>query len=316
MIQDIAPHRLYNQYQPKAVPSGDSVILYYTEMGILCRLEKQEGLRGALVRFPLLKEFPEYAEKANTETKCGGQSLIYLFRLDSRSFFLLNGSLSEAQLPAGFSLRRMQELRELPSGTQSRMFAAATGLHLWHWYRDNRFCGRCGQPTEPDQHERALRCRGCGSLIFPKLCPAVIVGVLHRDRILVTKYRQGYAHYALVAGFAEIGETLEEAAAREVMEETGLRIKHIRYYKSQPWGFADDLLAGFFCEVDGSADIRLDTNELKLAEWQTREEVELQPDDMSLTNEMMQQFKEGMVSLYAGNRLAFETPEDEGGVLQ
>ena len=77
------------------------------------------------------------------------------------------------------------------------------------------------------------------------------------------------------------------------MEETGLKVKNISYYKSQPWGVVDDILAGFFCEVDGTDEIKLDKNELKLAQWYSREEVVLQPDDYSLTNEMMTVFKKG-----------------------
>ena len=88
-------------------------------------------------------------------------------------------------------------------------------------------------------------------------------------------------------------ETLEETVAREVMEEVGLKVKNIRYYKSQPWGIVDDLLAGFYCDVDGSTDITLDRNELKEAVWVERKDVEGQPHDLSLTNEMMVVFREG-----------------------
>ena len=123
----------------------------------------------------------------------------------------------------------------------------------------------------------------------------MIVGVTDRDRLLVTQYRGGYTYYALVAGFAEIGETLEETVKREVMEETGLSVTNIRYYKSQPWGIAQDVLAGFFCDVEGDRQIRMDENELKLAQWRVRDEIELQPDSFSLTNEMMKVFKEGGV---------------------
>lgn len=97
----------------------------------------------------------------------------------------------------------------------------------------------------------------------------------------------------MIAGFTEIGETLEETVAREVMEEAGIRVKNIQYYKSQPWGVVDDLLAGFYCEVDGDTEIHMDASELKLAEWKSRDEIELQPNDFSLTNEMMRAFKEG-----------------------
>ena len=95
-----------------------------------------------------------------------------------------------------------------------------------------------------------------------------------------------------MAGFAEIGETLEETVAREVMEEAGIKVRNIRYYKSQPWGMAQDMLTGFFCEVDGDDVIRMDENELKYAGWVRREDIELQPNDLSLTNEMMRMFKE------------------------
>ena len=77
------------------------------------------------------------------------------------------------------------------------------------------------------------------------------------------------------------------------MEETGIKVKNIRYYKSQPWGIAQDILVGFFCEAEGDDEIRLDESELKSAQWLKRDEIELQPDSISLTNEMMKMFKEG-----------------------
>ena len=101
------------------------------------------------------------------------------------------------------------------------------------------------------------------------------------------------AHNALVAGFTEIGETLEQTVHREVMEETGVRVHNIRYYKSQPWGMAQDLLVGFYCDADEEPVIRMDPNELKYAEWVRREDIVLQPNNLSLTNEMMRMFKEG-----------------------
>ena len=130
-------------------------------------------------------------------------------------------------------------------------------------------------------------------MIYPRINPAVIVGVTNGDSILVTRYRQGYAHNALIAGFAEIGETLEETVAREVMEEAGIKVKNIRYYKSQPWGMAQDLLVGFYCDADGDTTIKMDDNELRYAAWTKREDIVLQPNDLSLTNEMMKMFMQG-----------------------
>lgn len=138
-----------------------------------------------------------------------------------------------------------------------------------------------------------MTCEGCHYTAYPRIMPAVIVGVINGDRILLTKYKTGFAHNALVAGFTEIGETVEETVAREVMEETGLRVKNIRYYKSQPWGSANDILLGFYCDVDGDDTITMDNEELKYAEWVKREDIILQPGHFSLTNEMMSRFKTG-----------------------
>ena len=129
---------------------------------------------------------------------------------------------------------------------------------------------------------------------YPKICPAVIVGVTKGDEILLTRYAgRSYKKYALIAGFAEVGETIEETVHREVMEEVGLKVKNLRYYKSQPWSFTDTLLMGFFCELDGEDGITLDTNELAMAEWFEREQMPVEAEDLSLTNEMMMAFKHG-----------------------
>ena len=88
---------------------------------------------------------------------------------------------------------------------------------------------------------------------------------------------------------------MEETVAREVMEETGVTVKNIRYYRSQPWGMAQDILVGFFCEADGDGVIKMDANELKYADWVRREDIVLQPNNLSLTNEMMMVFKEGSI---------------------
>lgn len=150
----------------------------------------------------------------------------------------------ELQIP-GFAYSKMFDIRRRTPKHQ--VMAASTAWHLYVWYRDNRFCGRCGKETKEDESERMLRCPVCGNMIFPKVAPAVIVGVTDGDRILVTKYaNREYKRYALVAGFTEIGETVEETVRREVLEEVGLHVKNIRYYKSQPWGFDLNLLLGFF----------------------------------------------------------------------
>lgn len=129
---------------------------------------------------------------------------------------------------------------------------------------------------------------------LPTDLPAVIVGVLNGNKILMSKYAgRPYTNYALIAGFTEIGESAEQTVAREVMEEVGLKVKNIRYYKSQPWAFSGSLLMGFFCDLDGSDQITLDTNELAEAGWFDRDEITLTDDHISLTREMILKFKEG-----------------------
>lgn len=96
-------------------------------------------------------------------------------------------------------------------------------------------------------------CPQCKNTVYPKICPAVIAAVHDGDRLLLTRYRgRPFKKYALIAGFNEIGESIEDTVHREVMEEAGLRVKNLRFYKSQPWVFTDTLLMGFVCELDGS----------------------------------------------------------------
>lgn len=145
-----------------------------------------------------------------------------------------------------------------------------------------------------DVKERMMFCEACHQVEYPKICPAVIVGVTDGNRLLLTKYAgRKFKKYALVAGFAEIGETIEETVRREVMEEVGLEVKNITYYKSQPWSFTDTLLFGFYCEVDGSSEIVLDEEELSVAEWFEREKIPVTEKTVSLTNEMILNFKYG-----------------------
>ncbi len=276
MIQDIYPHRFFNQFRPGMTAETSDRILHFSEKDetLLCRMEE-----GALI-LPTLQE----VSPAGTP--------VFLFTMDDRPYYLCRsvGAYNEDE----YQFLSIREIRKALQGSNHMVFAAITAQHLFRWYRDNTFCGRCGEKTEQSDKERSLVCPVCGHIIYPRINPAVIVGVRDGERLLMTKYAgRNIPFYALIAGFAEIGETLEETVRREVMEEVGLHVKNITYYKSQPWGVADDILSGFFCDVDGSNQIRLDRSELKIGEWVERTEIEGQPDDFSLTNEMMMVFKAG-----------------------
>lgn len=273
MIQEIAPHRYDNHYEPLS-PSPDDRVFLFSPPKMLAR----EG-EGREIRFPRLKDF----------TRLPGE-LIYLFSIDGEKFFLAQPD-GEWEAP-GFSLLHTGAIRGCTPPELS--FAAATAMQLSRWYRDNRFCGRCGGEMARDTKERMLYCPRCKNTVYPKISPCIITGITDGDRILLTKYaRSGYNHYALVAGFCEIGESFEETLRREVAEEVGLEVENIRYWNSQPWSFSDSLLAGFFCDVRGSRTPRLVDGELKEASWFSRAEIPVSDDGVSLTRAMIEAFRQG-----------------------
>ncbi|MCR4796147.1 MAG: NAD(+) diphosphatase [Ruminococcus sp.] len=272
MIQDIFPSRLDNSFRKCDICENDDFLCFDSEGRILVDTHS-----GKIV-------FPKNDNNAVNKK-------VYAFSVDDKRYFIALGETSSTD--PSYEYLTIRQLRDKFSGKE--LFAAFTAYHLWKWYSDNRFCGKCGAELGLHESERAMKCEKCGNTVYPRINPAVIVGVIKDDSILITRYRRGFAHNALVAGFTEIGETLEETVRREVMEETGVKVKNIRYYKSQPWGMAQDILVGFYCDADGDGGIHMDENELKYAEWVKREDIELQPYSHSLTNEMMKIFKEGKI---------------------
>ena len=143
-----------------------------------------------------------------------------------------------------------------------------------------------------------MRCPACGNLVYPTSSPAGIVAVTHGNRLLLTKYSRPGAtrNYALIAGFAEIGEPLEDTVRREVMEEVGLPVKNIRFYKSQPWSFSSSLLSGFYCDLDTDDEtVTLQEDELGEGTWFDRENLPQGGSAISLTHEMIERFRQGPV---------------------
>lgn len=278
MIQDIYPHIYHNEYQDFQPEKSDFILVFYKNT-VLVRFQ-DEKLR-----------YPTFMEMAGVPC-----DFYYLFSIDSHKYFL---SLSRDFLPEvpavminGYHYEDVRIFRSALS--RHTAFAGITAHHLFGWYQSNRFCGHCGQKMIPDHKERMLFCPCCHNMVYPRISPAVIVGIINGNKILMSKYaRRSYTNYALIAGFTEIGECAEQTVAREVMEEVGLTVKNIRYYKSQPWAFSGSLLMGFFCELAGSDEIRLDTSELAEAGWYTRDEITLEDDHVSLTREMILLFKNG-----------------------
>lgn len=274
MIQDIGNHE-WNIAFTNKMPKKDSEILFFCG-GLLLIKDSELGIM-----------FPKYE---NVQELCKHCS--YLFCLDGVDYFRV--VLEKEDLPGSLKTYRWVKRRELRSlQPKEKVLLSITGMHLNGWYEKNKFCGACGNELTSDEKERMLRCNQCGNMVYPRINPAVIVGVVRGEEILLTKYRdREYKKYALVAGFAEIGESLEQTVVREVMEETGLVVKNVRYYKSQPWGFSDNILAGFFCQVDGESKIIMDQEELAVAEWVERKDIPISGEGLSLTQEMMERFKE------------------------
>ena len=277
------PHHFNNQYIPQK-PNEESFVLLYNEGKAFIRKENEK------ISFVTIKEVKEILKVKELQWT-------YLFSIDQMRFYLL--SEEQEKILCRKLLERKQCQAEnmtffRTAKPQYMAFAAVTGGQIHRWYRSRTFCGRCGKKMIHDEKERLMRCPECGQMEYPKICPAVIVGVTDHDRIVLTKYAgRAYKKYALIAGFAEIGETIEDTVRREVKEEVGLHVKNIRFYKSQPWSFSDTLLMGFFCELDGSDKIKMDEGELSVAQWCNREDVPVQEEDISLTSEMMRRFRQG-----------------------
>jgi NAD+ diphosphatase len=161
------------------------------------------------------------------------------------------------------------EISALSRRTENPDYFKLAGVanHILHWRNGNRYCGRCGSKMVDKEDERAMQCKECGNIVYPRISPAVITAVFRGDQILLAhnyKFRSGF--YSLIAGFVEPGETLEHCVKREIMEEVGIRVKNVRYAGSQPWSFPDSLMLAFTAEYD-SGEISVDGVEIEDAGW-------------------------------------------------
>ena len=274
MLHEIAPKQYHVEFAKKQ-PGDDAICFVFKGPEIL------EKMVDDVLLPPTYGEIKEKVQK-----------YIYLFAIDDTEYYLAD--LKEEDIPEGYGwwiVRNAPEHR-----AQDQHFAEYTAYQLYVWYRDNQFCGRCGTHTEADGSLRMLRCPKCGNMIFPRITPAIMVAVTHEDKILVTRYKgRAYKGYAMIAGFNEIGETAEETVRREVLEEVGLEVSEVKYYKSQPWGIDGNLMLGYFAKLEGNAEIELDRQELAQAAWLKREDLD---DDTiryqySLAGDLVAAFRRG-----------------------
>ena len=276
MIQEIAPKTFDPAFRQQKPEDGD-FLLHYEYNKVMLRRE------GERLVIPTVGELREEVPGIDGKAE-------YLFSIDDRAYF----AMPDMAMPefGGYVMEGMQIFREFEPMYQG--FAGITGGQIYRFRESRKYCGRCGQRMEYSRKERAMVCPGCGQTEYPKISPAVIVAITNGDKLLMSRYAHGtYRRFALIAGYVEVGETFEECVRREVMEEVGLKVKNIRYYKSQPWAFSDTVMIGFTAELDGDDTIRLQEEELSEAGWYTRDQVEDYSPCISVGHEMMRAFKSG-----------------------
>lgn len=280
MIQDIEPRIYDNNFKNKKAQLQD-LFLSYQGDNVLVREEKDKLWYPSFSDFA--QEYPHLKDNAQ-----------FLFAIDDISYYLID----EKGLDSTEGWVYVSTNRFMTELKYWRSFAGAVGWQLKGWYSNHRLCSRCGQNMQHSEKERMLFCESCGLQIYPTISPCVIVGVYDGERLLLTKYKgRAYTKYALIAGFSEIGESLEQTVRREVEEEVGLKVKNIKFYKSQPWPFTNTILAGFYAELDGENTIKLQEDELSLGVWINREDIPPTKDYISLTGEMIETFRIGVIKL-------------------
>ena len=187
----------------------------------------------------------------------------YIGSLDSTACFA--ATIASEDVPPGFALQKLRGVYGLVDDDAFRL--AFRAYHVRTWLKNNRFCGHCGQATQPLTEELAVRCPQCGHIAYPRISPAIIVAVTKGEEILLAhSNRLPPGRYSVIAGFVEPGETLEECVRRELAEEVGIEVTDIRYFGNQPWPFPDSLMVAFTATAV-SSEITIDNKEILDAGW-------------------------------------------------
>lgn len=170
------------------------------------------------------------------------------------------------------------------------IWVAGRANQLIYWHQTHRHCGRCGHETEDKVDERAKICPQCKQVNYPRLSPAVIVAILKDNQILLARNRRfKMPFYSVLAGFVEIGESLEECVKREIKEEVGITVKNVQYFGSQPWPFPDSLMIAFIAEY-ATGKIVVDGGEIMDAGWFSKENLPNIPPKISIARQLIDSF--------------------------
>jgi len=189
---------------------------------------------------------------------------LYLGTLGGRACYAFECG-ADTQAPQGML---WQGLRTLYGSLDDSLFAlAGRALQFIDWDRTHQFCGRCGTPTRYRSQERARECPACALIAYPRIAPAVMCLIRRGSEILLARSpRFPPGMYSALAGFVEPGESLEQCLAREVLEETGIKIANARYFASQPWPFPHSLMIAFVADYAGG-EIAPAPDEIEDAQW-------------------------------------------------
>jgi NAD+ diphosphatase len=201
---------------------------------------------------------------------------------------------ADAALETGWTVDNLRTLYPLLGDSWFQL--AGRAVQIMEWDRTHQFCGRCGAPMAAVPNERAKRCTVCGLSNYPRLSPAIIIAVTREiegeKRILLARnHRFPAGRYSVLAGFVEPGESLEECAAREVMEEVDIEIDNIRYFGSQPWPFPNSLMLGFTADYAGG-DFHLEDAEIAEAGWFSAHNLPNLPQKPSIARRLIDAFVE------------------------
>lgn len=213
----------------------------------------------------------------------------FIGELEGKSCFAIEAE-SEVNLPENFDLIPLYEIGPLVD--EELFLIAGRANQILNWDKTHRFCGKCGSMTENKKDEMAKKCPSCNHVMYPIICPAIIVAVTKGDKILLA-HNKGFKNnmYSLIAGFAEAGEELMNTVRREVFEEVGIRIKNITYYTSAPWSFPNSLMIGFFAEYE-SGELKVDGKEILDADWFTEDNFPNIPKRFTLARKIIDEFVE------------------------
>ena len=273
MLNEISPGIFDSKYYHYHEPGNEDLLLCYRENQVLLKKSGDE------YEIPRKKDFIENIE-----------SPVYLFSIHSNSCF---GVVDSPTNQAAFEFHDIFILRNLKD--KELAWIGSLGYQLMTWYNNNRYCGRCGSKTVLKKEERATVCPECKLVTFPKISPAVIVAITCNNKILLAKgknYKGDF--YALIAGFVDIGESIEETVVREVKEEVGLDIKNLKYYKSQPWPFSASLMLGFTAEADDTQQIIIEEKEIAEAGWFERGNLPSHASSVSISGDLIAAFEKGV----------------------